>query len=51
MLSTSSFESLKDHEIIPKELRLENFKLIVDEFIKVSSEINEEIKSRVIDLD
>lgn len=48
MLETSSFESLKDHEIVPKELRLQNFKSIVEDFVELTKEINEQVKSRVI---
>lgn len=51
MLQSASFESLKEHEIVPKELRLENFKSIVDDFVELTKEINEQVKSRVIKAD
>jgi len=51
MLETASFESLKEHEIVPKELRLQNFKAIVEDFMVVTKEINEQIKSRIIKVD
>lgn len=51
MLQTASFESLKEHEIVPKELRLQNFKSIVSDFVELTKEINEQVKSRVIKAD
>lgn len=51
MLQSASFESLKEHEIVPKELRLENFRGIVDDFVELTKEINEQVKSRVIKAD
>jgi hypothetical protein len=48
MLSEARFESLKEHSIIPLEMRYEEFKDIVSAFSVTTDEMNKKIKNRII---